>query len=368
MPRAVRRVLGLVLVCVPAWLAAACGSTSTSARPAERLDLSRPWATAAPDDVGVDASGLEAAAAHAATIPRFRSLLVARRGRLVFERYFAGAGAATRFDVRSVTKSVVSALVGIALRDGALPNPDATIAAYLEPPYALDAAGRSITVRHLLTMTSGFAWDEETGPDYGLWIRAPDHVQYLLDRPHASAPGERFTYDSAAVHVLGVVVQRAAGMPLPQYADDHLFRFLGAAPVGWEPLEAGTVNGGAGIQLRGRDLVALGQLFLQRGWSGQQSVVPEAWVDQATSAQFTWRTTFGPQQRLTYGFLWWVADAAPAAFFAWGYGGQFVYVVPGKDLVVVTTTEWRDITETTQHALEQQVLGVVVDDVVPSAR
>jgi CubicO group peptidase (beta-lactamase class C family) len=292
---------------------------------------------------------------------------VARRGRLVAEYYFGGADSTTLFDVRSVTKSVVSALTGIALRDGVLPTMAASIAPFLAPPDTLDAADSAVTVRDLLTMTSGYQWDEYNGDDYNLWIAADDHVQYMLDRAHAALPGATFTYNSAGAHTLGVVLQDAAGTPLPRYAAAHLFTALAIDTVGWEPLDRGTVNGGAGVDLRGRDLLKFGQLFLQHGWSGNASVVPEAWVDSVTRPQFAWRQTMGPLQQVTYGMLWWVSDDSPAAFYAWGYGGQFVYVVPSRDLVVVATTEWEGLSEITPSALAAQVLGVIVNDIVPSA-
>jgi CubicO group peptidase (beta-lactamase class C family) len=344
------------------------GSTGPAGHSNVRLDLSQPWAEAAPAEVGMDAARLEAAAARASGIPRFRSLLVARRGRLVLERYFAGTDAGTLFDVRSVTKSIVGALAGIAVRDGVFASPDVMIASFLEPEYPLEGRARDITVRHLLTMTSGFQWDETNGPDYDLWITSSDHVQYLLDRPFASPPGGQFTYNSAAVHVLGVVLERARGLPLPQYARERLFQELGVDAVAWEPLEHGTVNGGSGIDLRARDLLKLGQLYLQRGFSAQRSVVPESWVDESTRPRFSWRDTFGAQRSVTYGMLWWVSDADPPAFFAWGYGGQFVYVVPSRELVVVATTEWRNLTEETPVGLAEEGLGIIVEEIVPAAR
>src|SRR5437764_200006 len=231
----------------------------------------------------------------------------------------------------------------------------------------LHSADSAVTVHDLVTMTSGYQWNEDTGDDYNQWISADNHVQYLLDRPHATAPGLTFTYNSAAVHTLGVALQDAAAMPLPQYAAP-LFAAIGVDTVAWESLDRGTVNGGAGIALRGRDLLKFGQLFLQRGWSGDRSVVPEAWVDEATRPQFAWRRTFGPLSHVTYGMLWWVSDATPAAFYAWGYGGQFVYVVPSRDVVVVVPTDWNGLSEVTPQALAVQALGVIVNDVVPAAR
>ena len=358
---------------VALWLAAllvatACRDAPTAPTAPVRVDLSSGWLRASPGEVGMSASALLGAADDASGIPLFRALLVARHGRLVAEDYFGGTDSTTLFDVRSVTKSVVCALTGIALRDGVLPGTAASVAFYLASSDTLDSADSAVTVRHLLTMTSGYAWDETTGPDYNSWIVADNHVQYLLDRAHTAPPGATFTYNSAAVHTLGVVLEDAAATPLPRYASEHLFGALGVDRVAWEPLDRGTVNGGAGIALRGRDLLKFGQLFLQRGWSGDASVVPESWVDSVTRPQFAWRTVMGPLQRVTYGMLWWVSDANPAAYFAWGYGGQFVYVVPSRDLVVVATTDWAQLGDITPTALAAQVLDVIVNDVVPAAR
>lgn len=347
---------------------AACSDAPTGPSASVRVDLASSWVRASPAEVGMNAFALLRAVGDASGIPRFRSLLVARHGRLVAEHYFGGTDSTTLFDVRSVTKSVVGALTGIALRDGVLPATAAPIAPYLAREDTLDSVDSTVTVRHLLTMTSGYAWDETTGPDYNSWIVADNHVQYLFDRAHAASPGATFTYNSAAVHTLGVALEGAAATPLPQYAAVHLFGALGGPTVVWEPLDRGTVNGGSGIALRGRDLLKFGQLFLQRGWSGGTTVLPESWVDSVTRPQFAWRTTVGPLRQVTYGMLWWVSAADPAAFFAWGYGGQFVYVVPSKDLVVVATTDWVQLTEITPTELAARVLGVIVDDVVPAAR
>src|SRR2546428_13704693 len=253
-------------------VAAGCSEAPTAPTAPVRVDLSSGWLRASPGEVGISAFALLGAAGDASAIPRFRSLLVARHGRLVAEYYFGGTDSTTLFDVRSVTKSVVCALTGIALRDGILPGTAAPIALYLAPADTLDSADSAVTVRHLLTMTSGYAWDETTGPDYNAWIVADNHVQYLLDRAHASPARATFTYNSAAVHTLGVVLEGAAATPLPQYAAEHLFGALGGPAAVWEPLDRGTVNGGSGIALHPRDLLKFGQLFLQTGWAGRRRV------------------------------------------------------------------------------------------------
>ncbi len=152
--------------------AAGCGEAPTAPAAPVRIDLSQRWTRAGPAEVGMSATGLLGAAGDAAAIPRFRSLLVARHGRLVAEAYFGGADSTTLFDVRSVTKSVVGALTGIALRDGVLPGAAASIAPHLAPPDTLDSADSAVTVHDLVTMTSGYQWNEDTGDDYNQWISA----------------------------------------------------------------------------------------------------------------------------------------------------------------------------------------------------
>jgi CubicO group peptidase (beta-lactamase class C family) len=349
-----------------------CGggnSTPAASTPPSPIDLAQPWVSAVPGDVGLDPLLLGRATENAAAIPRFRSLLVVRHGKLVVERYFGGATPETRFDVRSVTKSVVSLLVGQVLEATKISGTDATVGDYVGPPYVLDPGDRAVTIKELLTMTSGYQWNEEQGDDYNLWIVSPDHVQFLLDRAQTGPPGP-FTYNSAAVHLLGLVVQLATGTPLASLADQRLFQPIGIRSAIWEELERGTVNGGSGLQLTGQDLARLGQLMVQQGRSGSQQVVPAGWIGTATTPQFPWRDTVGAQRSVTYGYLWWVADPpSTQAFFAWGYGGQFVYVVPSLDLVIVTTTEWRGLSadNLTPRGIAAAVLGVIVNDIVPAA-
>ncbi len=347
---------------------AACGNSPQE--PAQStLDLARPWVVAAPADAGMDPGALAVAVERAKAIPRSMSLLVVRHGKLVVEEYFHGNNADSLNDVRSVTKSVVSTLVGVALAEGFIGSLDETLGDYLHPNVAfLDSARQSISIRHLLTMTSGFQWDESGGfGSYIKWLYSDDHIRYLLDQPLVDKPGTRFTYNSAAVHLLGVLLQEAARMPLPEFADTYLFRKIGITRSHWDPLTRGYVNGGAGIDLRPRDLARLGQLCLQNGSSGGRQILPADWVSQATAPRFDWRSAYGPLRQYTYGYLWWLEEGqAEPAYLAWGFGGQFIYVVPALDLVVVTTTRWQGLMDAAP--LTRDVLDVIVNRVVPAAR
>jgi CubicO group peptidase (beta-lactamase class C family) len=337
--------------------------------PVTIIDIAQPWATATAAEVNMDEVMLGRAASDAAAMPRFRSLLVARHGKLVAENYFSGADRATVFDLRSVTKSVVSMLTGIAIQNGSLPNIDATVGAYVDTPYSLDTSDRAVSVRQLLTMSSRYQWNENSADDYNLWVLSNDHVQFLLDRRQTD-PAGTFTYNSAAVNLLGVVLQDAVAKPLPAFAEEVLFQPVGITSVQWEQLEPNMVNAGSGIKMTATDLLRFGQLLLQRGRSGSRQVVPEAWIDAGTTPQFGWREQYGAQRGTTYGYLWWVAQPpATVATFAWGFGGQFAYVVPSLDLVVVATTQWQGISaEVNPTTFAGNVLTVIVNDILPAAR
>ena len=326
------------------------------------LDLSQPWVEAAPESVGLEATSVAAAVATFEAMPRARSLAVVRNGQLVVETYVHGANRESLHDVRSVTKTVVGMLTGIAIDRGEIASLDTPLGDLIGNEVApMTPAHASITVGHLATMTSGLEWDELTGPSYGNWIRSGDHLQYVLDLPLANPPGTRFTYNSGAVHVLGVAVEEAVGESLPAFADRVLFAPLGIRQHEWEALSGSRVNGGAGIDLRTRDLARLGQLILQDGRSGSATILPDGWVEQWAAPAQTWRGTFGPLQNYTYGHLVWSVEGPPLAALAWGYGGQFIYVVPTLDLVIVATTDWRGLSaDGGANPLEEAVLGVIL--------
>lgn len=330
------------------------------------VDLTREWETAPPSAVGIDEVALARADAMADAIPRLRSLLVVRRGRLVHERYWGGRNAADPADVRSVTKSVVSTLTGLALERGYLTSLDQTLGELLPADFGTLAPWeRDITVRDLLTMSGGWDWDESGAVGYNDWIVSGDPIGYLLNTPQGTPPGDAFAYNSAAVHLLGVVLAEATGKTLPAFADEVLFGPLGIGTSAWEPL-GGRVNGGAGLDLRPRDLARIGQLYLQDGWSRGRRILPQGWVEEATTRRYGWRDDAGPTD-VSYGYLWWI-DVVNDAFMAWGYGGQFVYVAPDRDLVVVATTEWGLVDGMGIPAgLSAQVLGVIVNGVLPAA-
>ena len=334
------------------------------------IDLALPWTEASVADVGGSPERMARAVELARANDRMRSLLVVKDGRLVVEEFFGDGGEQELHDVRSVTKSVVSALTGIAIQRGDIGGLDDPIGDYLDGVADwIEPDKRAITVGDLLTMTSGLEWDETGGfGSYTEWIRSGDYLGFVLEKPLTSVPGTRFTYNSGAVHLLGVVIERATTMYLPNFAQHVLFEPMGISRSRWESLGGGFHNGGAGLDLRPRDLARFGQLYLQRGSSGGRRIIPADWVERSTMGRFDWRLDSGSLKGISYGFLWWVAPDAPEPmYFAWGHGGQYIVVVPDLHLVVVTTNNWRRMGEAAGD-YERMTMDIVVQHVLPAFR
>ena len=287
--------------------------------------------------------------------------VIAMRGReTVAEWYFEGAderrgfqlgvvkfGPETLHDVRSVTKSVVALLVGIAVKEGAIKSLD-TPALDFFPEYAdlQTPERRRITLRHLLTMGSGLHWDEETYPytdrrnsEIAMDL-APDPYRYVLSQPVEAAPGARFKYSGGDVAVMAAVLARATKTPLDAYAEAKLFRPLGIAKVEWLRDSKRVPYAASGLRMTPRDMAKIGRMMLQDGrWEGRR-VVPAAWVKAATQPHA--RVEPDPKCGTRYGYFWWLyagCELTPPQPWAAanGNGGQRIVLVPERDLVIVMT-------------------------------
>ena len=358
-------------VLAPVLLLAACNADTVEPEPAgpPNIDLALSWTTASVADVGGSIDMVATGLGRARLNDRLRSLLVVKDGRLVVEEYFNGSQG-DRHDVRSVTKSVVSALTGLLIERGDLGTVNDPIGGYLDSLVSdMEPAKAAITIDHLLTMASGLEWDESGGfGDYVQWLRSDDHLGYVLGKPLVADPGSQYNYNSGAVHLLGVVLEQATGKRLPELADELLFSRIGISRSRWEPLRGGFHNGGAGLDLRPRDLARFGQLYLQKGESAGSPVLPAEWVARSSAARYDWRFDSGALRGISYGFLWWVVpEAVEPLYFAWGFGGQYVVIVPAMNLVIVTTTNWPGM-GAEAGAYERQTMDLLVDYIIPAFR
>lgn len=294
------------------------------------------WRECAPETVGLDSDLLrEMDAQIQADLPQIYSVLVVRYGCLAFERYYQRFHAAVPFEVASVTKSITSALVGIALERRYLRTLDQRLTEFFPEFYAdgFDTQVKDITLRHLLTMSSGFNWSEDAA---WLWPRSSSWMHFAAAMTIIHPPGEQFGYNTPAAHLLSGVLTRAVRTSLADFARLNLFDPLGIPPPEWITDPEGFTTGAHGLYLRARDMAKFGYLYLNRGlWDGQQ-IIPAAWVDVSTQPHIQG----GFPQDADYGYLWWVtAERGYTMYFAAGYGGQYIAVVPELDLVIVITSE-----------------------------
>ena len=273
------------------------------------------------------------AAKVASQIPRLRSLLVSHNGSIVLEHY-ANPRARQLSNVKSVSKSVISALVGIAIERGHIKGVKQSIAeSFPELRKDPDPRKQRITIEDLLTMRSGL---ESTSFDkYGEWVRSRNWVQFVLDQPVLSDPGTDVEYSTGSSHLLSAILAKATRKSTWQFAQEALGKPLGITIARWARDPQGIYFGGNEMLMTPRQMLAFGELYLYDGRVKKQQVVPAEWVE--TSCKGRGRSRFNPDQ--LYGYGWWLREFAnEESCFAWGYGGQYILIFKRLNLVIVTTS------------------------------
>jgi CubicO group peptidase (beta-lactamase class C family) len=225
-------------------------------------------------------SGFEDALAVAKDLPRLHSLLVSRRGELVLERYYNGARATRPANIKSASKSLISALVGIAIQRRLIGGVKTPIATYFpELKKDRDTAKQHITIEDLLTMRSGL--ETTSNRNYGAWVQSRNWVQHALNRPLLSEPGTQMEYSTGNTHLLSAILTKATGTSTWQFANDTIGRPLGFTIAPWPRDPQGIYFGGNDMLLTPRQMVAFGQLYLDRGHAQGRQIVPESWIDRS---------------------------------------------------------------------------------------
>ena len=339
---------------VPGWGQAgpACGTP---------VALDDGWSIATPESVGLDSAPLCTIAARLKeTGSNVHAIVIVRHGKLVFEQYFAGyderwdvAGqfdhdATTKHDMRSASKSVISLLVGIAIDRKLIASADEPVVKFYPEYAAVKSPGwDKVTLRHLLTMSSGMQWNENLGwddpkndePHLG---READPIRYILSKPIAKPADTVWTYNGGGTDLLGNMLERVSGKPLEAFAREVLFEPLGITDLEWKnyPMN-GKIAPAVGLRARPRDAAKIGQLMLNRGaWGGRQIVSPE-WIEQSVRPRYQAIGYFSGI--FFYGQQWWLGRSlAQEKEVKWiaatGSGGQRIFIVPDRDLVVMTTS------------------------------
>lgn len=310
---------------------------------------------------GLDAASMDQTLAAAQTLPRLRSLLVLRHGETLAEHRFNGGPPLDQpVNIKSASKSVLSALVGVAIGQGALNGADQTVLSVLraDAPANADPRLEQVTVDHLLSMRAGL--ERTSGQNYGRWVTSPNWVRYALSRPFTDEPGGRMIYSTGSSHLLSAVLTRATGRSTHALAQDWLAKPLDIRIPPWPRDPQGIYFGGNDMLMSPRALAQFGELYRNGGRIGDHQVVPESWIEES------WRSrTVSPWSGRDYGYGWFLAeiDGHPVRF-AWGYGGQMLYVVPDLALTVVMTSDPR-IGREGDHI--QALHALLADGIVPAA-
>jgi CubicO group peptidase (beta-lactamase class C family) len=296
------------------------------------------WQNSPPEAQGFDSAklteGLQTIKQNNTSV---HSILIVRGGLVFLDAYFYPYDGSYYHDLASVTKSVMTTLIGIAADQGKLDLDQPMLSFFADRTIAnRDARKESITVRHLAAMTSGFEVDPVDDENTLAAMRASDDwVQFSVDRPVVAEPGTRFAYDSVSIHLLSAILQQATGMTAAEYAQANLFEPLGITDFYWPTDATGYTRGWGDLSLHPHDAAKIGFLFLHQGqWEGHQ-VVSREWVNMATDAHIS----TGRDEAEYYGYGWWVErpDDGLNLFRADGRNGQRIFVIPGMNLVLVTT-------------------------------
>lgn len=264
------------------------------------------------------------------------SCLVQAKGELIYHYEQESDASRKLIPINSCTKSVVSALYCIGLERGLLPRPEEEITPFF--PELLSASyadKRKITVEHLLTLTAGFEWQEFGGSNhFPRMARSENWIDFVLQQPLAAVPGEQWCYNSGISQLLASLIERASGRSLASLAEQYLLQPLQIAQYRWKVSPQGEHTGGFGMELTARDMLKFGQLFLQRGkWQDEQLIASDL-CERATTAY----VAVQQPERGQYGWHWWCEpEGSMPYYYARGYGGQFIVVVPKAEMVVVFT-------------------------------
>jgi len=298
----------------------------------------------------------------ASELPQLRTLLVSWHGRLAAEYHARGVRPDAPANVKSVSKSIIAALVGIAIERGLIKGIAEPIVTYF-PELRRDADARkpAITIEDLVTMRAGL--ESTSGRNYGAWVRSGNWVRHALRQPMVSEPGGAMEYSTGSSHLLSAILTKASGTSTWQFAQESLAAPLGFRLAIWPKDPQGIYFGGNEMLLTPKQMIAIGELYLHRGRVNGRQVVPAAWVD----ASCVPRTTSAWDSDRRYGYGWWIQEIGPAtACFAWGYGGQYILVFRDLDLVVAATSSTAVSEERRGH--RRRLLQLIEDRVLRTIR
>ena len=305
------------------------------------LDLSLDWETE--EDLSYfDFESLDGIMDQLEDLSSLYGIVVIHRGKIVGEEYYGPGGLNVTYNIFSVTKSYISTLIGQGIDQGLVPSSSTTLNNVFETDYGQPYLSQ-LTLENVLTMSTGYS--DFYG--YPYWVQQP--TQNLVYMPYTQ-PGY-FFYNNSACHLNSHILYQSTGLTPKEFAEENLFPYLGIENPDWLYGYNGINDGSASLELRLRDMVKLGQLYLQDGFSGENQILSTEYIDQATSYQLNTGMGFG------YGYLWWLPPGE--GYMAIGYGGQYIAVFPERNLVIGTHS-YTFSSQSYQNSLNNYILNYIV--------
>ena len=295
---------------------------------------------------------------EAEAIGSLRSVLIQQNGELLGEEYFGNASADYPYNIKSASKSVISVLVGIAADQGKI-SIEETLGDYFPDYFEVNPnpEKEAITIRNLLSMQSGL--ETTSFYNYGAWVISDNWVEFQLDQPLEEEPGGKMVYSTGTSHLLSVIITKATGMSTKAFAEEFLFDPMDIRVGGWDRDPQGYYMGGNNLALIPRDMLKIGQMMLNGGEYDGQRIVSQKWV-QDSFKSYT-RSNFNPYD---YGYMWWNrAVAGYDVFFAWGFGGQYIFMIPELSSVVVITNSLE--TATQRRVYKEPIFNLLENSILP---
>jgi len=327
------------------------------------------WESASLVSQNIDSVKIDSAVLQFGANENIYSFILARNGYLVKEYYRSQFYFYNEFELRSVTKSIISALVGVALQKGLIDSLDQPMLSFF-PEYdspELDPRKKLITVRHLLTMRAGFDFSDNNPPPY---LDSPTavRVKLIIGLPMKYNPGERFYYGSVQTHLLSAIITKRSGLSTLEFAKKYLFTPAKINAGYWSKDPQGIYSGGSGLLMSPRNMARFGFLYLHKGMLDSVRILPQSWIEQSTLPNNAANGIWGDLSNVNYGFSWWTNyDSHDSLYFAAGSGGQYIMIVPSKNAVIVATAN-PNVPAEIAGQQEDEIMNILVRYVIPSLR
>jgi CubicO group peptidase (beta-lactamase class C family) len=325
------------------------------------------WTTSSPEEQGLSSAQISLAFQEGENRSTIYSFVVIRNGYLVAEKYYHSFSKSTVFNIKSVSKSYISAMVGIAIRDNFIDGIEEKMLDYF-PEYVtsdFDARKYEITIEHLLTMKGGI--DNEHN-NYMILYNSANWIKNTIEFPLTYNPGERFSYNTFSTHLLSGIITKETRMTTMEFGQKFLCDQLGIKIHDWEQDPQGIYFGGNAMQFTTRDMARLGYLYMNNGNLNGSQIVPLEWVTASLTNHLNPRQgDWGELKNVGYGYLWWLGEMKGyEVFMALGYGGQFIINFPELQMIVAANSNgdiysWEEADEN-----ERSVLDVVANYILPA--